>query len=277
MSIKTDWTVVPSGKSEAAWTKFRNELGPDGSRVIIQLEEDTSFRRKLAAFARRGGIVEPASLKLTRYILGQNSFFPEDWVDFYGAQFSKKQLREVGKFPWGEDVFNSTCQLCKETVRDCHFAHLGFDKLNGQLLTILKWHELHPVTGSPRFYFDGSRNMWYRGHDFAEKFALNFRWYLTHKEIVPGSTNKDYTNQVATLPPEYEVPTAVEEVQKNILVFRKTGAWPNFNVYARTKDVTSGGRRVVVGIGGDGGLRVDLWDGNGLYSVGLGASRKLPS
>ena len=207
--------------------------------------------------------------------MDKNFFGIEDWTSLYGAKFSQKQLRQVTQFPWGEDVLNSPCPFTKgKTIRETHVAFLGIEKLNGEALSILKFHQLHPATGQPRFYF--ANNPWYASETFAAQ-PLSFRWHLLLREIVPNSESKTFEDQQKMLPAEYEVPTAVAETAKNILVFRKSGVYSNSNRYARCQEKTSAGDRVSVGGFGWYGLNVGgYWVDDRHGHIGVGAARKLP-
>ncbi|MBI2450877.1 MAG: hypothetical protein HYV52_00850 [Parcubacteria group bacterium] len=188
--------------------------------------------------------------------------------------FSQKQLRQVAEFPWGEDIINSTCPLCGKVVKDCHFAFVGLDRINGKSLTILKLQELHPVTGQPKFC-SYAPSAWYSKQKFARETTMDFRWYLLHQNIIPKSEDKTYDDQKTMLTANYEVPSAITEVTKDLLVFRKTGNFVNQSRYARCECVASGGGRVDVGDFGENGLRVSSYWGGGRYgSIGLAASRK---
>jgi hypothetical protein len=245
------------------------------SQHLARLRSDKDYARRVAEFMLRGGIDGSIHHKLARATMGQNFFGVEEWATLYGANFSKKQLREVNEFPWGEDVLNSPCPFNKgKLVKDTHFAFLGLEKLNADPLTILKWQLLHPASGQPRFasYVPDS---WYSQQALAAKTA-RLRWYLLLASIVPNSTNTAWSDQLAMLTDGYEVPTAVEEVSKDILAYRKTGVYLNPSVYARVNDATSGGSRVNVGHFDGGRLSIDLWGVSGYYDLGLAASRKLP-
>jgi hypothetical protein len=79
------------------------------------------------------------------------------------------------------------------------------------------------------------------------------------------------------LPKEYEVPSAVVETAKDLLIFKKTGNYVNPQRYARTSDLDSGGDRVSVGCCDARGVHVRRsWvDGrSSSSSVGVGACRK---
>jgi len=83
-----------------------------------------------------------------------------------------------------------------------------------------------------------------------------------------------YEDLKAMLTANYEVPSAVTEATKDLLVFRKTGNFANPSWYARCECVASGGFHVDVGRFDEDGLDVDgLWRDLSDYTVGLAASR----
>ena len=48
----TAWTV-PAGKLAATLTKLWNELNEDGADIVIQLDENEAFRKKITKFMLR--------------------------------------------------------------------------------------------------------------------------------------------------------------------------------------------------------------------------------
>ena len=275
------WNEIPAGTLLTASQNLWGVLGANAGRVAEQLKRDQTFVRKAGAFLLSGGIKEPTSLELARYIMGRNRNWwgPTEWAEKYGARFNKKQIRDAGKFPWGEDILNSTCPLCGKVVKDCHFAFLGLTAINGFPLTVAKWLELHPATDQPKFYFN--QNPWHAGQPHTDVTTMALRYYLLHTEIVPNSTGKTPEEQVAMLPPEYEVPTTITETTKDILVFHKTDVRPNGSKWAACTErtvKTSTARADLVSCVGhfdERGLSVYVWDGLRRSSVGVGASRKL--
>ncbi len=246
------------------------------SQHLARLRSDKDYARRVAEFMLRGGIDGSVHHKLARATMGQNFFGVEEWATLYGANFSKKQLREVNEFPWGEDILNSPCPFNKgKAVRETHFAFLGLEKLNADPLTILKFQGLHPASGQPRFA-SYAPDSWYSQQAFAATKTAKLRWYLLLASIVPNSTNTAWNDQLAMSTADYEVPTAIEEVSKDILAYRKTGVYLNPSVYARVNDTTSAGDLVRVGDFDGGGLGIDRWDDSGYCYIGVSASRKLP-
>lgn len=227
-------------------------------------------------------ISEPwASQKCARETMGANFFrIADDWLAFYGVALngvilSQKQLQKIVEFPWGRGILNSTCPLCGKIVRDCHFAFVGFDCINGKPLTILRLQELYPATGQPKFY-SYAPSAWYSEQKFAKETTMDFRWYLLHQNIVPKSEDKTFDEQKTMLTADYEVPSAITEVVKDLLIFRKTGNFANQSRYARCECVTSDGGRVDVGMFSEEGLYIDgCWGVASYGDVGIAASRKL--
>lgn len=246
---------------------------------LARLRAEPDYAKRVAAFMLRGGLDASIHQKLARAVIGKNFFGVEDWSALYGVNFNQKQLRQVAEFPWSEDVLNSPCPFNKgKLVKDTHFAFLGLSRINGAPLTVVKWLELHPATGQPKFHFD--TDPWHTGQPHTDVATMQLRWYLLLKDIVPDSTEKTPEEQSAMLPPEYEVPSTIAEVTKDILTFRKTGVHPNPSRWAacaeRTvkTDKVSAGLVSCVSSFGERGLDVDRWSGYRLDCVGLGASRK---
>ena len=277
------WTMSV-GDREASLKALEDNIRKQGGnpRDLFDLfRTDNEYASRIAEAMMRKGLVGSIESRLARVVLGRNIWSDADWMSYYDAKFTKKQLREAGKFPWGEDVLNSPCHFNKgKLVKDTHFAFLGISGINGQPLTVAKLLELHPATGQPKFYFN--TDPWHVGQPHTDVATMQLRWYLLLKDIVPGSTDKIPEEQVAMLPPEYEVPTTILETTKDILVFKKTGERPNGSRWAacteRTvkTDKVSAGSVSCVGNFDESGLSVNHWSGYRfrVYCVGLGASRK---
>ncbi len=272
-----------AGMLHAAQLKLWNQVGERGAEVAARLNEDPDYCERVAkamvSTLTLQAVVEGMAARIAREILGCNMFGVEDWQAMYGVKFTKKQIRDAGKFPWSEDVLNGPCPFNKgKLVKDTHFAFMGLTGINGSPLTVKKWMELHPATGQPKFCFNA--DPWHAGQPHTDEATMELRWYLLLKEIVPGSTDKTLEQQVVMLPEEYEVPSTIAEVTKDILVLRKTNVRPNPSRWAACKERTIKTSKVDKGLvscvgcfGGD-GLRVGFWNGDSRYNVGVGASRK---
>ena len=278
------WTMTKGEfeESVSALEKAVVKQGGNPRDLFDLFRTDGEYSDRIAQAMMRKGLESSIESRLARVVLGRNIFTDADWMSYYDAKFTKKQLREAGKFPWGEDVLNSPCPFVKgKLVKDTHFAFLGIAGINGQPLTVAKWLELHPATGQPKFYFN--QNPWHVGQPHTDVATMQLRWYLMLRDIVPGSTDKISEDQVAILPPEYEVPTTIMEVTKDILVFKKTGERPNGSWWAACTERTVktntayAGYVSCVGDFGENGLYVSLWRGDRYDHVGVGASRKFPA
>lgn len=277
------WTMT-KGEFEESVSALEKAVAKQGGnpRDLFDLfRTDNEYAGRIAQAMMRKCLVGSIESRLARVVLGRNIFTDADWMSYYDAKFTKKQLREAMKFPWGKDVLNSPCPFNKgKLVRNTHFAFLGISGLNGQPLTVAKLIELHPATGQPKFYLNTDPR--HVGQPHTDVATMQLRWYLLLKKIVPGSTDKTPEEQVAMIPPEYEVPTTIVETTKDILVFKKTGERPNGSRLAacteRTveTDKVSAGHVSCVGNFGESGLYVGVWRGDRDYGNGLGASRKFP-
>lgn len=275
------WTMQV-GEREASLKALESAIVEQGGnpRDLFDLfRTDGAYTSRIAQAMLRKGLVGSIESRLARAILGRNIFTDADWMSYYNARFTKKQLRNAEKFPWGEDVLNSPCPFNEgKLVQDTHFAFLGVSAINGQPLTVAQWLRLHPPTGQPKFYFN--TDLWHVGQPHTDIATMQLRWYLMLKEIVPGSTDKTPEERVAMLPPEYEVPTTITEVTKDILVFRKTYMRPNGSRWAactertvKTNKTSAAGEVSCVGYFDEHGLVVGSL-GDRDHCFGVGASRK---
>ncbi|MCX6795977.1 MAG: hypothetical protein NTW06_00585 [Candidatus Falkowbacteria bacterium] len=263
------------GEIEASLQALENAIRERGGYprdLFNRFHTDYEYTRRIAQAMMRKGPVGHIELRLARAVLGRNIFTAADWVSFYDVTFTKKQYSNASKFPWNGDILASTCPLCGRTVRDCHFAFLGLDRLNNDLLTILKFQELHPAMAQPQFASHASRSL----EKFVKETTMSPRWYLLHTNIVPMSENKTFKEQKVMLTAEYEVPSAVTEVAKDLLVSIKTGVYANPSRFGRCTDVDSFGGRVTVGSFDADGPDFSYPDDDVRFNnVGVTASRKL--
>ncbi len=240
-------------------------------RICAKLEQNVGIR----SVAQPNSEIFPLA-SLLRLTMEQNIFLPEDWTQYYSVNFSNIA---IPNFPWSGSLLNSPCPFNPDKrIKDTHFAFLGLPDINGVPLTVAQWIKLHPQTGQPKFYHH--TNPWHQGQPYTDKITLQPRWYLLLKEIVPSSTDRTPEEQVVLLPPEYEIPSTIAEVTKDLFVFKKTGIRSNPSQWAacaeRTIQTSSSpaGNVSCVGGFGEGGLNVNYWADSRHFSVGLGASRK---
>ncbi len=216
----------------------------------------------------------PISQERARVLLGQNFFEVQDWSASCGVSLSPDQLRAIPAFPWGEETLNAPCPFEEgRRIQETHFAFLGLSAIDGGPLTLLCLHDLHARAGRPLFYY--AADPWYGGLPFATQATCDFRWYLMPLEIAPGSTGKGFEEQAAALPPEYEIPRAVEEILKVALYFMKNDIRLNPRRWGRCREALPDGSRVSVGRFGPRGLFINHYWGNG-SGLGLAASRRCP-
>lgn len=195
-----------------------------------------------------------------------------DWASYYGP------IKKLD--PQVENILMSPCPFHKgKLVKDTHFAFLGMPEINDYPLTVARWLELHPSDGQPKFFFND--NPWHEGQPHTDVAVLEPCLYVVLREIVPDSTGKTPAKLVAMLPPEYEVPTTIVEVTKDVLVYRRTGKRCNGSCWAVCSERTVQTSRVEAGelscVGNfdKKGIRINRWTGNPLRNVGVGAFRKI--
>jgi hypothetical protein len=97
-------------------------------------------------------------------------------------------------------------------------------------------------------------------------------------EVIPGSAGITYKEQVEMLPPEYEVPFAIEELTKNILYYRRNNTSLNWGWKIRCQDVPSleDNHRAHVFWLEPEKLHIGRYPESGSIYCGITASRKYP-
>jgi len=236
--------------------------------------DDPKFRERLVSFWLTKGFQPSISQEIARVIMGKNYYGSINWAKDFGVNFTKKQLREIEKFPYNEDILNGPCPFYKgKMVKDTHFAFLGLSQINGDPLSIVKWQEICPAPGQLRFY--RYADAWYIREEFVNKSICKYKWYLMPLEIIPDSTSKTFDQQKAMLSAEYEVPSAIEEITKHVLYYKKNGIYLNQTKYGRCQDISSHGHRLNVGYSDPDGLNVYNYSDDYVSDhLGLAASRK---
>ena len=266
------WTFHP--KRLEAVLKGLQEHGVT-KKHLTRLYSDPEYIKRVARFLTDGNIDFFISQKKARAIMGENFWGPEEWFAKYGVKFTKEQIDQIENFPWDENILNSRCQFCGELVKDCHFAFLGINQINDEDLTILKWRKIYSESERPKFY-SYENDVWYANEKFATTTTMPFKWHLLHKNKVPQSNDKTFRGQSEMLGTYYEVPNAITEVTKNILLFHKTKGVANESRYTRARDITNnGGGRIIVSGCNLSGIRIFFYSGD-YYSPDfyIAASRK---
>lgn len=260
---------------ETPWSEVTATLEVFGQHGVTRealalLRSNEEVGRRVAEFILNKGQEGSVQQKLIRQVVGDQFFGVEEWARLYGygIVFTDQQLLEVADFPWSEDILNVPCPFVEgKIIKETHFAFLGVER------TILGFYRLHPAWGKPHSRL--TDDLWQGVKEIAEEQTCSFRWYLILKEIIPYSRSETYEQQLAMLPPEYEVPLAVEEVAKNILYYTKNRTPLNPGTWARCREATFVGRVLVGDLDEHGvGLGERLDDDFPSY-IGIGASRLL--
>ncbi len=218
---------------------------------------------------RRRGIPLSTDERVARAVMNQTRFWGTNhWTGLpYNASFTKQTLGKVANFPWSEDVLNSRCLLYPDKfVRDTHFAYLSLDVLNKKPVSLDELHKLHSYE-HPKIYKD-----WSDGAEFA-KHTCVLRWHLALVGAVPGTKGLSYEAMCEHLPPEYEVPWAVDRAQANLLYFPLNKVYLDKDLWVACRDIFNG-RRVIVGSYPANGVNVFSWNDLPYPGVGLAAERK---
>ena len=192
-----------------------------------------------------------------------NYFGLEEWRHYFGK---KVKLDAAPAIPWAND------ELRNPILKQKHFLFLGLDRLDGKPLDVLQWRRFYSDKKKhPKFYVD-----WYLKEPFAQK-PLGLRWYWVTIQLVPDSKNLTYDQQAALLPPEYEMPSAIERVTANLLWYLLNDAYMDSERERTTVAEKSSEGRIVecAGFPID-GLALGSAFNQSTALRGIAASRRLP-
>jgi hypothetical protein len=245
-------------KSHAAGRGSDEPTPAQMKEFYAQVEAKKITKGRLQVFL--SGSTQDLTVEVAQEVMGKKNFFgPNEWTEFFGE---KVQIATVPEIPW------SQAELENPGIKQEHFLFLGLDRLDGKPLNLPTWNKVYSGEYHPKFYLD-----WYLTHDFAKK-TCRLCWYLMPVGIVEGSNNHSYDQQIAMLPSEYEVPSAIERVSANILYYLLNRKYLDPDYWARTNDKSYSGDRVLVRGNSYDGLVVYVWRDDADSYGGVSASRK---
>jgi len=229
-------------------------LGEEADVAVERINSEAEFAKRLATYARNGGLEPSSSQKHAREIMDKNFFGVEEAISHFGINPTRRQLAALSEVPFSE----ATLQQAKDT----HVLVAVFP------LSLLEVRA--KVQGKGLFY----DQKWYNEEAFASERG-EVSWQLVRKTPVDNSTSKNWTAQQALLGEDDEVPTTQVLVYTIIGHFLATGERLFEKIYVRTSSVDSGGYRVCVGHFGVGGLSVgSYWDDLSDDCLGVSSARK---
>jgi len=198
--------------------------------------DNPKARQRLVSYWRLGCYETSTSQKFARKIMGGNFLGLEDVIKHFGASFSDDELKALAEIPFDE-----------KTLRGCHKTHVLFP---GYPLSVLEVR-----SKIPRGTFWSYEDAWYDSQTFSANEKVELRWYLVSRDILSGSTSKNWDEQEKLIPESWERPSAVEMAYMAALYKLTRGKDLFAKYWAWTRSQASRGGRV--GVGSCGG-RVDL-------------------
>ena len=137
--------------------------------------------------------------------LGTSYVGPDQWREHQPHLWHGACLPSVPDFPWPEELLDEACPLTGTgTVQMTHFAFLGLPTAHGQPVSIAR------LVSSARWRFAATAEADVVRQPYATEETCALRWHLVSRVHLPRFAGMPYAEQVAALPPDYEVATAVE-------------------------------------------------------------------
>jgi hypothetical protein len=198
------------------------------------------------------------SQRCARSIMGSNYLGVDEVIKHYGHAIRRPDIELLENIPYSI-----------ATLQECNRTHVLVAGSQMTILDVRKKVPREPGVFNPR------EHSWYSTQPFASQSVVENRWYLLRKDVIANSTRKTMDEQQATLFDNETVPRACELVYVVALHFLSTGERLFENVYARTCDVDSDGKRVYVGRFDAIGLRINdgFRDEERRENLGIAASR----
>lgn len=168
-------------------------------------------------------------MEAAKRILGDSFIDLDTWYATLGVRPTNEELEIMADFPWSEDEFNQPCPYnAGKFVKDTHVVFFGISQhLAGKPLTLWAIDGIRRPNDNLKYLGHPNESVpWFGGNDFA-KTTLRSRWHLMLADAVPGSVSKTPAEQDVMMAARYEVPTAITEAIKNILVYAKSSRRPN--------------------------------------------------
>jgi hypothetical protein len=242
---------------------------------LALLRSDELLTRAVADFIIERTITPSAADNALLSILESKRFFgPEDWTRHFGIKMSKSTSLPIPTAQL-QAILESPCPFIKDKkVKKTHYLYYLPADFNGEPLTIGKWQEMFPQGSQPKFYL--YMNVGYKDYGFAKTDTARFSWFLMFEGVIPGTEYKNWDEQLALKPENYDVPKLVECAPMHFLAFKKNGRRINEKMWGRTRDVDSNGDHVSAGHFDDGGFDVShYYDSYRHPLLGLFLFRKL--
>ncbi len=187
-------------------------------------------------------------LKEAERIMGRNFIGPDDLRNYFGINFSRRQLEEI-KSSWSRDFTGRALRTKspltpRKRIFEDHILWLSDKSFN---INNLNGYRFSGKRQPKIFHHPTKDCQWYEEYPFVME-TCRFMWYLSPLVVPDRFTEKSYKQQLQILPEYYFVLSATEEVYKSFIYFLKTGIRLNSNISARCLDSPMAEYNVNVGM-----------------------------
>jgi hypothetical protein len=204
---------------------------------------------------RTDGLLEYTRPERAASIMGVRFFGPNDATAHIGIHWTQEQREALVDVPYSESILRS----CNES----HVLTAGFPLSIDSLRTLVR------------------EDLWYNGTERdvdvvrACTQVMACRWLLLRTELLTGSVNRSFVEQMSKLDEVEEVPWACEVAWTLICHYLKTGVRLLECEFARCADQASVADSVFVGHFDTDGLRVGAVRREGRFgNLGIAAKRR---
>lgn len=266
---------LPFSENGIDFLKILQENGITNCHLAKATKDPRIIKKIIKILFERSNDINKLNNNLSGIMPRFSVFGPKDWRRHYGHKFCfytkfPIDLEELRNIVEGDCPFSQNKKL---KIKETHFLYFLPQNIEGQGLTIEKWHQLHSEENKIRFY--NYKNAWYTGEDFIRNIIPSGEWFLMYKGVIPDSMERTLEYQLKMLPSNYEIPSACEVIPMHFFTYLKNKEYINKNIYGRVRDVIPN-FRICVGRLNCNSINIVIHGDNvPAQNIGIFASRKL--
>jgi len=242
---------IPYMVVKEAVAHFLDSLGEDAVSVIVEINTNPYFRRRLGEIAISEACkIPPTNPAEAREIMGKNFFGIEETIKHFGVKPTEEQIKVFNEVPWSKKMLES----CKDTHILAFVLSLSIIDINNITKKLTNRSLFYPLE-------------WNTFQTLAKRKG-KVGWQLVRKKPLSKSTSKTLKQQRVLLKKDEGVPDARIMVYVTLGHFLATG-----ERLFEQKDVRCADH-VIVGLNINGIYLEKLPDHISSHLVGLASAKK---
>ena len=226
--------IVPEPEVDAPPPQQQNYIDAvplDAMSVIFQCLSNADIAKAALTCKKFQEVVETPQIQM--HLAEQFAFGPKDWNRYFG------DIGEVPPLPPDiMDILRSPCPYWEEkSVANTHLLVLIPRTVNGSPFTLNLLGEMIKVPRGEGWRAEYRYRVKNRGclAKIVDRGIPKHSWFLITKNVLPGSLNKTYYEQIELIRSPYEVPFTLEIATGVLMHHVRSGErlYPEWNVWGK--------------------------------------------